>query len=65
MRTNQTNIYEMLNNVQLTEVERWEARGYAARAEAFADLVAAVMHGIRFLARGIERTSRLPARTAH
>ena len=58
-------IAELLNGVQLTEVERWKARGAAARGEAFADLVMAAVDGIRSVARAIDRTSRLPARTAH
>lgn len=61
----QTNIYQMLNDVQLTEVERWRVQGYVARAEAFVDLVSALVRGIRSLGHAIERTSRLPARTAH
>ena len=61
----ETKIYELLKDVQLTEVERWKARGYAARAEYFADLIAAAGRGLRSLAHAIERTSRLPARTAH
>jgi hypothetical protein len=56
-------ITELLNGVQLTEVERWEARGHAARAEAFADLIVAALRGIRALGHAIDRTSRLPART--
>lgn len=56
---------ELLKDVHLTDVERWRARGHAARAEAFADLVVAVAKGIASLAHSIERTSRLPARTAH
>ncbi len=58
-------IADLLNEVQLTETERWEARGAAARAEAFADFVTAVIRGVRSLAQSIDRTSRLPARTAH
>ena len=58
-------IVELLNEVQLTEVERWKARGAAARGEAFAELVMAAIEGIRSLAQSIDRTSRLPARTAH
>jgi len=61
----ETKIYELLSDVQLTEVERWRARGYAARAEYFADLLVAAVRGLRSLGRAIERTSRLPARTAH
>ena len=61
----QTNIYGMLNDVQFTEVERWRVQGYAARAEAFVDLVLALARGIRSLGHAIERTSRLPTRTAH
>ena len=61
----QTNIYGMLKDVQFTEVERWRVRGYAARAEAFVDLILALVRGIRSLGHAIERTSRLPARTAH
>lgn len=56
---------DLLNEVQLTEVERWEARGAAARAEAFVDFVVAIIQGVRSLAQSIDRTSRLPARTAH
>jgi len=62
---NKIAISELLNEVQLTEVERWEARGHAARAEAFVDLFVAALRGIRGLAHAIERTSRLPARTAN
>lgn len=58
-------IADLLNEVQLTEMERWEARGAAARAEAFVDFVVAVIQGVRSLAQSIDRTSRLPARTAH
>jgi hypothetical protein len=58
-------ISELLNEVQLTEVERWKADGYAARGEAFVDLIMAAVRGVRSLAHAIERTSRLPARTAH
>ena len=61
----ETNVYELLKDVQLTEVERWQARGYAARAEYLAELLAAAGRGLRSLARAIERTSRIPARTAH
>lgn len=61
----ESKIIELLNDVQLTEVERWRARGQAARAEAFVDLVVAAVKGIRSLAHAIERTSRLPTRTAH
>jgi len=60
----ETAISELLKEVQLSEVERWEARGHAARAEAFAELFIAALRGIRGLAHAIERTSRLPARTA-
>jgi hypothetical protein len=56
--------FELLAEVQLTEVERWKADGYAARGEAFADLIIAAMRGVRSLAHAIERTSRLPARAA-
>jgi hypothetical protein len=63
--TRETKISELLDEVQLTEVERWKADGYAARGEAFAGLITAAMRGVRSLARAIERTSRLPARTAH
>jgi hypothetical protein len=55
---------DLLNEVHLTEVQRWRARGAAARAEAFVDLLFAAMRGVRSLAHAIERTSRLPARTA-
>ncbi len=58
-------IVELLNEVQLTEVERWKARGAAARGEAFAEFVMAAIEGVRSLAQSIDRTSRLPARTAH
>lgn len=57
-------IAELLNEVQLTEVERWNARGRAAQGEAFADLIIAAIRGVRSLAHAIERTSRLPAPTA-
>ena len=40
-------IADLLNEVQLTEMERWEARGAAARAEAFVDFVVAVIQGVR------------------
>ena len=61
----ETNISELLKDVHLTEIERWQARGYAARAEYFAELIAAAGRGLRAIAHAIERTSRLPARTAH
>ena len=61
----QTNIYGMLKDVQFTETERWRVEGYASRAEAFVDLVLALVRGIRALGHAIDRTSRLPARTAH
>jgi len=63
--TKQTNIYGMLKDVQFTETERWRVEGYASRAEAFVDLVLALVRGIRSLGHAIERTSRLPARTAN
>lgn len=61
----ETKIYELLKDVQLTEVERWRARGYAARAEYLADLFVAAGRALRSLGHAIERTSRFPARTAH
>jgi len=61
----ESKIGDLLNQVHLTEVERWKARGAAARGEAFVDLLFAVVRGVRSLAHAIERTSRLPARTAH
>ena len=61
----ESKMVELLNDVQLTEAQRWEARGQAARADAFADVVVAIARGVRSLAHWIERTSRLPARTAH
>lgn len=61
----ETKIYDLLKDVQFTEVERWRARGYAARAEYLAELIAAAGRALRSLGHAIERTSRLPARTAH
>jgi hypothetical protein len=61
----ETKIYNLLSDVHLTEVERWRARSYAARAEYLADLIAAAGRGLRGLVHAIQRTSRLPARTAH
>jgi hypothetical protein len=61
----ESKIYELLKDVQLTEVERWKARGYAARAEYLADLIVAAGRGLRALIHATERTPRLPARTAH
>lgn len=61
----QTNIYGMLKDVQFTEIERWRVEGYASRAEGFVDMVLALVRGIRSLGQFIDRTSRLPARTAH
>lgn len=61
----ETKIYELLTDVQLTEIERWRARGYAARAEYLAELLAAAGRALRSLGHAIERTSRFPARTAH
>jgi len=61
----ETKIYDLLKDVQFTEVERWRARGYAARAEYLVDLLVAAVRGLRSLGHAIERTSRLPARTAH
>jgi len=55
----------MLKDVQFTETERWRVEGYASRAEAFVDLVLALVKGIRSLGHAIDRTSRLPTRTAH
>ena len=61
----ETKIYDLLKDVQLTEVERWKARGYAARAEYLVELLVAVGRALRSLGHAIERTSRFPARTAH
>ena len=61
----ETKIYELLKDVQLTEVERWRAHGYAARAEYLVELLVAAGRALRSLGHAIERTSRLPARTAH
>jgi hypothetical protein len=61
----QTRIIELLDEVHLSEVERWKARDYAALGEVVADLIIAAARGVRSLAHAIERTSRLPARAAH
>ena len=61
----ETKIYDLLKDVQLTDVGRWKAQAYAARAEYLAELIAAAGRGLRALGHAIGRAFRLPARTAH
>lgn len=61
----ESNTVQLLKDVHLSDVERWKARDQAARAEALVDLIVAAAKSIRSLAHAIERTSRLPTRTAH
>ncbi|MDH3288810.1 MAG: hypothetical protein OEP48_13945 [Betaproteobacteria bacterium] len=53
---------QLLDEVHLSEVERWKAQDYAALGEVFADLIMGSLRSVRSLAHAIERTSRLPAR---
>ncbi len=60
----ESKIIELLDEVHFTEAQRWNARGRAAQGEAFAELFVGALRAIRSIAHAIERTSRLPARTA-